>query len=394
MCKVGCVTRTRSLALTRAHENTHKHTPRTRKHTHTDAHSLTLSHAQRRFTPGNPTGHHRLDLSKQAERDVALHLMRCKNTQQVEEDAEREACSHRVGGKRVKFDRSWRNASLNRKPFAFDPAWVLPRTGTLELDFVEIIRPPEKAEAVSNKTLHLMLRDEWADPCDALQLVDLVRVWSNQLYFSCAQVQTFLALVQRAEMMRQKQVQRQMLSLQDDMASSSSVHAGQSVTQGPMPNQTTKAGKGKKEGRLRGEGGGKSKIATEKRGGQVYLTSLEEKLQRQVATAEGDKDGIQVFVPRVQFAQEEVIQGEEESEKQCEEGGPDTHKHHHNTHEVADKMDEGQERREEEGQGDSFVRRPSSDSAVGEISASIKSALQRMTQVPGVHSTTCQPTCS
>ena len=155
-------------------------------------------------------------------------------------------------------------------------------------------------------------------------------------------------------------------------------------------------------------------MATEKRGGQVYLTSLEEKLQQQVATAEGDKDGIQVFVPRVQFAQEEVvqgeeesdetplmrhlcyggghpeevIQGEEESEKQCEQGGPDTHKHHHNTHEVADKMDEGQERREEEGQGDSFVRRPSSESAVGEISASIKSALQRMTQVPGVHSTT------
>ena len=128
----------------------------------------------------------------------------------------------------------------------------------------------------------------------------------------------------------------------------------------------------------------------------MYLTSLEDKLQQppSVATAAGHKDGIQVFVPHVQFAQEEVIQGEEESEKQCEEGGPDTHKHDHNTHEVADKMDEGQERREEEGQGDSFVRRPSSDSAVGEISASIKSALQRMTQVHGVHSTTCQPTCS
>jgi len=90
------------------------------------------------FTPANPTGHHRLDLSKNSEREIALHLVRFKNTQVATEEALYALSLGRVGGVRVHFDRVWRNGMLNRKPLPYSPTFVLPRDGIFEIDFVQV----------------------------------------------------------------------------------------------------------------------------------------------------------------------------------------------------------------------------------------------------------------
>jgi len=61
------------------------------------------------FTPANPTGFYRLDLSKDSEREVALNLLRFKNTQEKTEKDEWQATVGRMGGRRPNFDRIFLN---------------------------------------------------------------------------------------------------------------------------------------------------------------------------------------------------------------------------------------------------------------------------------------------
>jgi hypothetical protein len=119
------------------------------------------AHRARHWCTGNPTGFHRLDLSKEPEREVALHLIRFKNSQMLAEEAAWQASKDRVGGVRPKFDRVWRNALLNREPMTYHPTFVLPKQGILSLDFVQITKVPAETEAVANLELHLRLEEGW-----------------------------------------------------------------------------------------------------------------------------------------------------------------------------------------------------------------------------------------
>jgi hypothetical protein len=136
------------------------------------------------FTAANPTGHHRFDLSKPPERECAMRLVRIKNTEAEQEAKEEAACEGRVGGKRIQFDRVWRNAFLNRKPLVYDGVMSVPSEGILELDFVQISKVPAKQQAISNTELHHLIEHEWRDRHDASELVLALRAWTNVHYFT------------------------------------------------------------------------------------------------------------------------------------------------------------------------------------------------------------------
>lgn len=132
---------------------------------------------------------------------MALHLIRFKNSQMLAEEAEWQASKGRVGGVRPKFDRVWRNALLNRQPMSYHPTFVLPKKGILSLDFVQITKVPAETEAITDLELYLRLEEGWLHRQDGLELVQLVRTLSNQVVFTCSQVHTLIALLERAEVM-------------------------------------------------------------------------------------------------------------------------------------------------------------------------------------------------
>jgi hypothetical protein len=156
------------------------------------------------FTAANPTGHHRFELSKPPERECAVRLVRIKNTEAEQEAKEQAACEGRVGGKRIQFDRVWRNAFLNRKPLVYNGSMSLPSEGILELDFVQISKVPAKQQAISNQELHHLIEHEWLDRHDGLELVIALRAWTNVHYFTCAQVSALITMIKRAELLREK----------------------------------------------------------------------------------------------------------------------------------------------------------------------------------------------
>jgi hypothetical protein len=158
------------------------------------------------FTPANPTGFYRLDLSKDSEREVALNLLRFKNTQAQTEKKEFQDTIGRMGGKRTNFDRVWRNAVLNGRQFIFDTSFKLPKKGILEVNIVEITKVPRGTQHISNKDLHILIEQEWKGGQDGFFLAKLVRGWSNEMYFSCEQVLKLLSCVTRAELLQTKRI--------------------------------------------------------------------------------------------------------------------------------------------------------------------------------------------
>ena len=65
------------------------------------------------FTPNNPTGHHRLDLSLKEERDVGIKILDARNGNEDYLQALQKKYSAHAGGPRDHIELCWRNATLN-----------------------------------------------------------------------------------------------------------------------------------------------------------------------------------------------------------------------------------------------------------------------------------------
>ncbi|EKX50115.1 hypothetical protein GUITHDRAFT_103928 [Guillardia theta CCMP2712] len=98
------------------------------------------------FTPNNPTGHYRLDLSKHDEREVALRLQELRIDQdQVDQELFSTVSKH-AGGSRNRIELVWRNTMHNGEPFKYKLHFSVPTSGVLELDFVELLKPQDKTD--------------------------------------------------------------------------------------------------------------------------------------------------------------------------------------------------------------------------------------------------------
>ena len=65
------------------------------------------------FTPNNPTGHHRLDLSTKEERDIGIKILDARNGNEQVLKEYTETVNARSGGPRDHFELCWLNAHLN-----------------------------------------------------------------------------------------------------------------------------------------------------------------------------------------------------------------------------------------------------------------------------------------
>lgn len=147
------------------------------------------------FFKNNATGFHRLDLSKHAHRDVASRLVGLYNAMDQEVEAISAYFDGRAGGKRdlTGIGLIWRNSKLDGVPFTFTPYWSIPYSGTLEVDFVDIRRPPPTAEAMSDETFKDEVLDKWDQKSSLLGLdlvspsnkLKILREVSNAHYFNC-----------------------------------------------------------------------------------------------------------------------------------------------------------------------------------------------------------------
>ena len=116
------------------------------------------------FSLHNPTGFYNLNLSSQADREVAIRLRGLKMDQEPLEN--RLAQYHappRRGGKRDDIQRVWRNAVLvsptgDNKPLAFSHEWNVPKSGRIMLDFVEITRQSSFATPAKTRFVQALAR--------------------------------------------------------------------------------------------------------------------------------------------------------------------------------------------------------------------------------------------
>ena len=101
------------------------------------------------FTPNNPTGYHRLDLSDRSQREIACRLAEIRNDTEprIEQLNKFYSSGRRAGGKRetadqhMDLERAWRNGKLNGNPMRWTADWALPHHGILAVDFVEVTKP-------------------------------------------------------------------------------------------------------------------------------------------------------------------------------------------------------------------------------------------------------------
>jgi hypothetical protein len=165
------------------------------------------------FTPNNPTGYHRLDLSDTAQREICMRLVELKNETEGREVQLREFYSlgRRAGGRRADvednadLERVWRNGKLDGAPFKFRTDWKVPHSGILELDFVQIIKPnpadvPRPKTGVSKDQVFLQMLQSLQTPeMTDVQRIGTVRRYSNSELFTCQQLASILALIREPE---------------------------------------------------------------------------------------------------------------------------------------------------------------------------------------------------
>ena len=87
------------------------------------------------FTRHNPTGHYRLRLHDQTEREICLRLIECRG-EQSKRLSQIEAYYKNRTSKRDMIERVWRNCKFNNAKMDFDMSWKMPERGVIEFDFV------------------------------------------------------------------------------------------------------------------------------------------------------------------------------------------------------------------------------------------------------------------
>ena len=119
-----------------------------------------LGQVSLKFCPRNPMGFYRLDLSETVQRSVALYLQRLTQDQAELVDRKRQYQERRHrGGLRDVLSYVWKNTKHNGASFIWTEDWRLPLSGSLEVDFVWLIKPGEADMAISPASFGA-LRDE------------------------------------------------------------------------------------------------------------------------------------------------------------------------------------------------------------------------------------------
>jgi hypothetical protein len=96
------------------------------------------------FCPHNPMGFYRLDLSNSVQRSVALYLQRLTQDQAELVARKRQYNERRLrGGRRDMLSYVWKNTRHNGAGFTWTEDWRLPSSGSLEVDFVWLLKPAE-----------------------------------------------------------------------------------------------------------------------------------------------------------------------------------------------------------------------------------------------------------
>jgi Ran GTPase-activating protein (RanGAP) involved in mRNA processing and transport len=152
------------------------------------------------FTPNNPTGFHKLDLSDMPQREIALRLLEIRNDCEPRfQQLRKFYSSARAGGRRetpeddLDLERCWRNSKYNGSVLRFFPDWRLPYFGILEVDFVEVTKPDPNDH--KDGDLKAMKEGEFLKFVEGLLAIDsedervsAIRQYSNIGFFYCRQL--------------------------------------------------------------------------------------------------------------------------------------------------------------------------------------------------------------
>ena len=150
------------------------------------------------FYPNNPTGHYKLDLALPAHRDMLLRLIQLRNEMEELESGIYKYYDNRGGGKRdiSAIGVVWRNGKLQTAPFTLQQSWQVPYCGLVEVDFVDIRRPPQDVEPLTDTEFCDLILSSWDEKSGLLSLqiisnnsmVRILREVTNTRYVSCKQV--------------------------------------------------------------------------------------------------------------------------------------------------------------------------------------------------------------
>ena len=155
-----------------------------------------LGVASMAFTRNNPTGHYRLRLNEKIEREICLRLIECRGEQAKRLTQMEEYYKKRTpAGKRDAIERVWRNCKFDKRPMDFDMSWKVPDRGTIEFDFVSLLKP--KADEVPWSDQDFFARcvrelEHFLKTEEEARFVAAVRRWSETMVFSCKQVRRLL----------------------------------------------------------------------------------------------------------------------------------------------------------------------------------------------------------
>jgi hypothetical protein len=160
------------------------------------------------FTPNNPTGHHKLDLSDMSQREIAIRLTEIRNDTEprMEQLKSFYSSGKRSGGRRetadddIELERAWRNSKFDGNVLRWSNDWKLPHHGILEVDFVEVTKPDPNdhkdgdlsamdSEAFEDFLVKLQATDEQE------QRVHKIRQYSNVGFFFVRQLARLLGLI-------------------------------------------------------------------------------------------------------------------------------------------------------------------------------------------------------
>ena len=163
------------------------------------------------FTPNNPTGYHKIDLSDAAQREMCLRLIEIKNEMVARELQFRDfyATDKRAGGRRddssksPDFERVWRNSKLDQAQFVFYDGWKVPKAGFLEVDFVALTKPDlplPSPDRTHDQEFQLFLDSLKSEDATERQKITSLRRYSNTNVFTCHQLATLLAYFNGTEL--------------------------------------------------------------------------------------------------------------------------------------------------------------------------------------------------
>jgi len=157
-----------------------------------------LGQASLAFYQHNPTGHHKLDCARPAQRDVVLRLLQLRNEMHEVEEALYKYYENRGGGKRdlSAIGVVWRNSKCMTAPLTLQQSWAVPYQGIIEVDFVDVRLPPPEASPLTDDEFKELILDLWDAKSDLLDLhiisnesmVRALREVTNARYVSCTQV--------------------------------------------------------------------------------------------------------------------------------------------------------------------------------------------------------------